>query len=99
MWDDLPRPVLGSFDITVRGPLGRGANRTLFVAEGLESRFQPGVRLFEGRGLERGRAELIAPVVNAQLHQKGPRVAQLRWQKHTAVAGYRHDSRTAPRRR
>ncbi|MBW4720610.1 hypothetical protein [Saccharothrix obliqua] len=62
VWDDLPRPVLGSFDITVRGPLGRGVSRTVFVAEGLGSRFAPAARVFAGRGLVRGRAELVAPV-------------------------------------
>ncbi len=34
IWDGLPRPVLGEFDIAVRGPLGRSLRTTIFVAEG-----------------------------------------------------------------
>ena len=36
IWDGVPRPILGSFGITVRGPLGRGMHRTIFVAEGAD---------------------------------------------------------------
>jgi hypothetical protein len=35
IWEGIPRPVLGAFEVTVRGPLGRGLRRTIFVAEGL----------------------------------------------------------------
>ncbi|MGD0246723.1 MAG: UvrD-helicase domain-containing protein [Streptosporangiaceae bacterium] len=34
VWDGLPRPILGEFDIAVRGPLGRSLRTTVFVAEG-----------------------------------------------------------------
>jgi superfamily I DNA/RNA helicase len=34
IWDGLPRPILGEFDIAVRGPLGRSFRTTIFVAEG-----------------------------------------------------------------
>jgi len=34
IWDGVPRPILGEFGITVRGPLGRGIRTTIFVAEG-----------------------------------------------------------------
>ncbi|HET9966682.1 MAG TPA: UvrD-helicase domain-containing protein, partial [Streptosporangiaceae bacterium] len=34
LWDGLPRPLLGEFGITVRGPLGRSLRATVFVAEG-----------------------------------------------------------------
>jgi hypothetical protein len=33
-WDGLPRPLLGEFGITVRGPLGHRLRATVFVAEG-----------------------------------------------------------------
>ena len=33
IWDGVPRPILGAFDITVRGPLGRWLRRTIFIAE------------------------------------------------------------------
>ena len=36
IWDGVPRPILGAFGITVRGPLGRGMHRTIFVAEGAD---------------------------------------------------------------
>ncbi len=35
LWDGVPRPVLGAFEVTVRGPLGRGLRQAVFVAEGL----------------------------------------------------------------
>jgi hypothetical protein len=61
--DALPhRPVLGAFDIVVRGPLGRGAKRTVFVAEGVRARFTPAVRLFGPAGLADGKAELSAAI-------------------------------------
>ena len=62
LWDSLPRPLLGAFDIVVRGPLGRGVNRSLFIAEGLGAAFTPRVRLFGPAGLADGRVELSAPV-------------------------------------
>ena len=34
IWDGVPRPILGSFDITARGPLGRWMRQTIFIAEG-----------------------------------------------------------------
>ena len=34
IWDGVPRPILGEFGITVRGPLGRGMRTTIFVSEG-----------------------------------------------------------------
>ena len=34
IWDGVPRPILGEFEVTVRGPLGRGMRATVFVAEG-----------------------------------------------------------------
>ncbi|GGL27967.1 hypothetical protein GCM10014719_31870 [Planomonospora parontospora subsp. antibiotica] len=62
LWDALPRPLLGSFDLVVRGPLGRGVKRTVFVAEGFGVRFTPQVRVFGTAGLADGRAELSAAV-------------------------------------
>ena len=40
IWDGMPRPILGAFDITVRGPLGRGMRRTIFVAEGVSVSYE-----------------------------------------------------------
>ena len=41
LWDGVPRPILGAFDITVRGPLGRGMRRTIFIAEGVSVSYRP----------------------------------------------------------
>lgn len=60
IWDEAPRPVLGAFEVTVRGPLGRGLRRTVVVAEGLSVRYQPGMRLLTAAGLARGSASLAA---------------------------------------
>lgn len=67
IWGGVPRPVLGAFEITVRGPLGRGMRRTIFIAEGLSVGYEPKVRLLTGIGLTKGRAELAAaPGATAQ---------------------------------
>jgi hypothetical protein len=60
VWADVPRPALGSFEVTVRGPLGRGMRRTLFIAEGLSARYEPAVRYLTRSGLARGEANLAA---------------------------------------
>ena len=67
IWDSVPRPILGAFDVTVRGPLGRGMRRTIFVAEGVSVSYRPAVRALKVSGLEPGRAELRAPV-GASVH-------------------------------
>ena len=51
IWNDLPRPLLGAFDMRVRGPLGRGAKRRAFIAEGLEASCSPPWRRFDRGGL------------------------------------------------
>jgi hypothetical protein len=61
IWEGVPRPVLGAFEITVRGPLGRGLRRTVFVAEGLSVDYQPKVRLLAAFGLAKGEAKVAAP--------------------------------------
>lgn len=60
IWAEIPHPVLGAFEVTVRGPLGRGLRRTVFVAEGLSVAYQPQVRLLTGGGLATGTARLTA---------------------------------------
>ena len=62
IWDGMPRPILGAFDITVRGPLGRGVRRTIFIAEGVSVSYRPAVRALTMSGLEPGHAELTAPI-------------------------------------
>lgn len=62
IWRGVARPVLGAFDITVRGPLGRGMRRTVFIAEGVSATFQPAVRALTAAGLQPATASLRAPV-------------------------------------
>jgi hypothetical protein len=62
IWGNLPRPVLGAFDITVRGPLGRGMSRSIFIAERVSAVYQPPVRALCVGGLEPAAAELRVPV-------------------------------------
>ena len=62
IWEGIPRPVLGAFEVTVRGPLGRGMRRTIVVAEGLSVSYQPQVRLLTGIGLAKGKASLSAAI-------------------------------------
>jgi hypothetical protein len=64
LWEQLPRPLLGAFEITVRGALGRGVTRTVFLAEALDVRYTPPMRAFTPAGLQSGHAELI-PAVGA----------------------------------
>ena len=59
IWEGIPRPVLGAFEVTVRGPLGRGLRRTIFVAEGLSVGYQPQVRPLTGIGLAPGTGQLV----------------------------------------
>lgn len=58
----LPAPLVGAFEITVRGPLGRGMRRTIFVAERLAVSYQPSVRTLSADGLRAGTAKLSAAI-------------------------------------
>jgi hypothetical protein len=62
IWEGVPRPVLGAFEVTVRGSLGRGLRRTVFVAEGLSIAYHPEVRPLAGVGLAMGKARLTASI-------------------------------------
>ncbi|XRQ13850.1 hypothetical protein ACN3XK_24080, partial [Actinomadura welshii] len=72
LWDGLPRPLAGAYDVVVRGPLGRGARRSVVVAEGLRVSFHPEVRLFAAGGLSAAEADVRAGpgarVVPRELH-------------------------------
>jgi len=60
IWERAPRPILGAFDLIVRGPLGRGMRRTVFIAEGLAVSYQPAVRALNASGLRPCVADLAA---------------------------------------
>ena len=51
VWDKIPRPLVGSFTVRVRGPWGRGASRTFTTVEGMAITFAPGFRRFIPGGL------------------------------------------------
>jgi len=50
-WRTLTRPLVGPYEITVRGPLGRGMHRTLEIVEGLRTQSVPPWRRMEPTGL------------------------------------------------
>lgn len=58
LWSALPRPLLGTFTVRVRGPWGRSAAKTLFIAEGLSLRCEPSWRRLASNGLVPGRVEI-----------------------------------------
>jgi hypothetical protein len=57
-WASLPRPVTGTFEVDILGPLGFRLHRRVTVAEGLSVRYEPGVRLFTDNGLDPATATL-----------------------------------------
>jgi len=92
LWDGIPRPVLGAFEITVRGPLGRGLHRTIFVAEGLSAACQPRVRPLTGAGLASATVRLAAPAgATAQ-----PSALRFGPRERAQVIGYRTDEGAEP---
>jgi len=52
VWGNVPRPLVGTFSIRVRGPWGRGASRALTIVEGLAFSFAPSWRRFVSGGLQ-----------------------------------------------
>ena len=58
----LAAPLVGAFEVTVRGPLGKGMRRTIFVAERLAVSYQPGVRALSADGLRPCAAKLRAAI-------------------------------------
>lgn len=88
----LPRPLLGAFEITVRGPLGRGMRRTVFVADRLTVRYQPTVRGLTADGLRPGTAVLTAAMGAKVMPQ------QLRFGAHerARIAEYKTEGETEP---
>lgn len=51
LWARLPRPLLGTFTVTVRDADGRGTQESVTVAEGLRVFYDPPVRVFDDKGL------------------------------------------------
>ena len=57
-WSELPRPVTGTFEISILGPLGFRFYRRVCVAEGLSLQYEPAVRLLNRGGLDRAEARI-----------------------------------------
>lgn len=76
-WHRLPRPLVGTYEVTVRGPLGRGLSRTLELVEGLNARCNPSWREIRADGLEpatvRASASLHGLTVTPTVAQLGPK--------------------------
>lgn len=92
LWERLPRPLLGAFEITVRGALGRGVTRTVFIAESLDVRYSPPMRRFMPAGLQAGHAALM-PAVGAHAN---PRVVDFGVGDRSRVIEYRAGEETEP---
>jgi hypothetical protein len=52
VWDEVPRPLVGTYTMRVRGPWGRGAARTFAIVEGLSLSSTPSWRRFVDGGLQ-----------------------------------------------
>ncbi|WP_327006863.1 hypothetical protein OHA72_06040 [Dactylosporangium sp. NBC_01737] len=50
-WKGIARPAVGAFEVTVRGPLGRGLSQTVNLAEGLTVVSEPAARELRASGL------------------------------------------------
>ena len=55
---DLPRPILGTFHVTVHTTRSRGVTASFTVAEGADVVYSPEVRLIRSNGLAAGLAEI-----------------------------------------
>lgn len=60
IWGLLPRPLLGRYEVRVRGPWGRGASREVFIAEGVTAQASPPWRRINARGLVSATVQLLA---------------------------------------
>lgn len=71
-FDELDDPLVGSYQIVVRGALGRGASTTVTLAEGLEYRCDQRVRLFTRAGLTACSATVHMPRVDLNWKSRPP---------------------------
>ncbi|MDP7701396.1 hypothetical protein [Mycobacterium sp. TY815] len=62
LWDNISRPLVGTYSIKVRGPWGRGATRSLAIVEGLSVSFTPNWRRFIPGGLQPCQAKVRVAV-------------------------------------
>lgn len=60
LWSDEVRPLLGEYTVRIRGPWGRGATSTFFIAEGLRVFTHPAMRMMGKEGLDAARVSIEA---------------------------------------
>jgi hypothetical protein len=60
LWENVARPLVGTYTIRVRGPWGRGASRSFTMVEGVSVSFTPGWRRFVPGGLQPCAASISA---------------------------------------
>jgi hypothetical protein len=60
LWESVNKPILGEYTIRVRGPWGRGASKTVFIAEGLTVEVKPKWRNLSAQGLVKATIALSA---------------------------------------
>lgn len=60
----LPSPVVGTFAVSMRGPLGKGISRTIAIAEGLVVECSTSLRLFTRDGLSAAEMDLSGADLN-----------------------------------
>jgi hypothetical protein len=92
IWEGISRPLLGAFEVTVRGPLGRGVRRTIFVAEGLSVTYHPQVRPLTGAGLAAATVRLTATTGATAL----PTALRFGPRERAHVIEYRGDGKAEP---
>ncbi|GAA3442719.1 hypothetical protein [Planomonospora venezuelensis] len=99
--------VLGEITLTVRGPIGRGARRTVTIAEGLAVRYEPELRLLAPDGLQPATARLSGPAGTVTLDFGATETERacaygagrlVLTPPHMRIATDRHGWRTAPLR-
>ncbi len=86
-WDGIPRPLVGSFEIVVRGPLGRGLNRTLEITEGLATHSQPMWREIRPTGLDPAVVHATASVPVLQIEPAAVRLTAEEASAYFTVSG------------
>jgi hypothetical protein len=60
LWDQISRPLVGSYTVRVRGPWGRGTRRSFDIVEGLSVSYSPKWRRFSAGGLQPCTARVAA---------------------------------------
>ncbi len=75
-WAKIDRPLVGAYEVTARGPLGRGFSRTVHLVEGLQTESNPEWRPIGLDGLEAAKVHAWAGLrglrVDSSVAELGP---------------------------